>query len=291
MRRVLVLLLCALAGCQTAPPVPEPLVPKPTTTIRLFGHEIPAEAAVVQAEVLQHVSAGQPAETARAQMEACGFHCLYGGTFDKMPAIYHPVRTLPELLGGRNEKKDRLFHSLVCRIDRSEIGNWGGRYFEVKVLLPYDENGLVSAVEVPRLWSRVSRCTAFFARHPELKEPVGLPVEQARALMQAQQFVCTDVAPPSSARDRRPYLACCAYHETPLGGNIIRVRLIHDQTRTVRDVEVVQKPGDFDELLCMLPNQSDTVGEGVFKGLVFPFRLYAALVVDGLIGWIAVNGR
>jgi hypothetical protein len=51
----------------------------------------------------------------------------------------------------------------------------------------------------------------------------------------------------------------------------------------VTEAEVVQKPGPFDDLCCLLPHYSDTIAGGVVKVVLFPIRLYAALVVDGLI--------
>jgi hypothetical protein len=223
-------------------------------------------------------------------MEQAGFHCLYNGNLAKRPTVYHPCRSLPELLVGRDERKDKRFHTLVCTLLLSETGNWGQRYFSLTVLLPYDENGLVTEVEVHSSRPRDSYCAGFFARRPTLREPVGLPLEKAQALMQAQHFQCTDTRPDSRRGDSRPYLYCLAYDETPLGGKIIRAHLFYDETRTVTEVEVEQEPKQFDELLCILPNSGDTIGEGVFKGIVFPARLYAAIVVDGLLGGLAVNG-
>jgi hypothetical protein len=292
MRRIALLLLTVLAGCQGPGLAPPPPAEKPAPpTLRLFGAEVPAEPAAIQAAVLRQVPPGTEIEAARARLEACGFRCLYGGMLAKKPAKYHPTRSLPELVAGRDEAWDRLWHSLVCRVDRTEAGNWGGRYFEVKVLLPYDESGLVTAVEVPPLWPRVSRYSPCFARRADLKEPVGLPLEQARAAMEAHGFHCADRPSGSGPRDHRPCLACYHYAESPLGGGILRIHLFYDETRTVRDVEVVQQPGELDELRCMLPNEDDTLGSGVLKAAVFPVRLYAAIVVGGLAGWVAVNGR
>jgi len=124
--------------------------------------------------VRQHVSPGLPAETAHARMEECGFHCLYGGMFAKMPKAYHPNSSLPEMLIGRDARKDKRFHTLVCTLVRAETGNWGRRCFPLTVLLPYDENGLITEVEVPKNWPHDSYCAGFFTRRPDLREPVGL---------------------------------------------------------------------------------------------------------------------
>jgi hypothetical protein len=189
---------------------------------------------------------------------------------------------LPELIGGRDASKDRRFHSLICRISRNELGTWGRRYIPITVALPYDEGGSVTGVELLDLRPRPSRYADFFARRPRLREPVGLPVELSRAEMQAENFQCA-YASPDVRGGRRPYLGCYAYEESPLGGDIVRVHLYYDGSRTVTEAEVVQEPGEFDGLRCMLPNRGDSIGRGVLKAVVFPARLYAALVVDGLL--------
>jgi hypothetical protein len=120
----LFLLLCGLAGCQTGPAVMENSVTQAPPMIRLCGCDVPAESAAVQTEVLRHVVPGMPVETARTRLEEFGFHCLYAGVFDKKPVSYHPARSLPELIVGRNAHKDRLFHSLVCSSSPNEIRNW-----------------------------------------------------------------------------------------------------------------------------------------------------------------------
>jgi hypothetical protein len=290
MRRVL-LLLCGVAGCQTAPPAAEAPLAQAPPVIRLGGRELPAEAAAVRAEVLRHVAPGLPVQTARARLEELGFRCRYGGVLDKMPVSYHPTRTLPELITGRDADRDRRFHSLVCKSERSEVGNWGRRYFPVTVVLPYDEDRAVTEVEVPDFRPQVSRYAGFFARRPDLREPVGLPVEEARALLEAHKFRCSPAVAAQGARPGLPYLDCQAYIESLLGGEIVRVRLFYDydDDRTVTEAEVVQTRGEFDDLQCMLPNSSDTPAEGALKALVFPARLYAALVVGGLAASLALG--
>jgi len=284
----LFLLLCGPGGCQTAPQVIATPAPKSPPLIRLCGHEVPAEANAVQEEVLRHLAPGLPVETAQAHMEELGFHCLYGGMFKTKPVLYHPARTLPELIFGRNAKRDKHFHSLVCQLSRNEIGTWGQRHFAIILNLPYDEQGNITEVEVAHVWSMTSRYASFFAHRSEFREPIGLPVEQAQAAMEAQKFQCAQASPEGAGRVGQPYLDCYAFDETPLGGRIVRVRLFYDETRKVTEAEVVQKPGAFDELRCMLPNSSDTLAGGVLKAVVFPARLYAAVVVGGLCADLAM---
>jgi hypothetical protein len=286
--RRLLLLLCGLAGCRAQPTaVPAPAAPPPPV-IRLCGEEVPAEAAAVRAVLLRHVAPGLAVEDARTRLEGLGFRCRYAGVFDTKPASYHPTRSLPELVVGRDAAKDERFHSLVCRASPNEVGAWGRRYAPLTVLLPYDESGRVTGVEVPDVRPRASRYAAFFSGRPRLREPVGLPVEQARALLEAEKFFCAEAGPGGRGAGGRPYLDCYAYHETPLGGDIVRVHLVYDGARTVTEAEVVQEPGEFDELRCLLPNRGDTAGRAVLKAVVFPVRLYAALLVDGLLADIAL---
>jgi hypothetical protein len=147
-------------------------------------------------------------ETARTSIEELGFECLYGGAYDKKPAAYLPARSLPELLGicARDASRVKRFHSLVCTRALNEIGKWSP-YFPLTVTLPYDEEGRITEVEVTGLRPVIGPYADFFARRPELREPIGLSVEQARAVMEAHQFCCAEARPEKRADGRGPYLA------------------------------------------------------------------------------------
>jgi hypothetical protein len=252
--------------------------------VRLSGHEIPAEQLAVEAELLRHVAPGLPVKAARTSMEALGFRCRYWGVFDKKPAKYLPTRSLPEVLGicARDASRDRLFHSLVCTLSLNEIGNWSPFYFPLTVTLPYDEEGRITEVELAALKRVPSPHAGFFVRRPELREPIGLSLEQARSVMEAHKFCCTSVVPEKGVEGQRPYLDCQAYAENLLGGQIVRVHLFYDAAGRVTEAEVIQKVGEFDGLRCMLPNSSDTLASGVVKAVVLPVRLYAVMVIAGL---------
>jgi hypothetical protein len=247
-----------------------------------LGHAVPADRSAVQAEVLQHVAVGLPVEAARTGMEALGFACLYGGFSDKKPCGYLPPRTLPEVLGTDRgyAARAKRFHSLVCTTTVNGVGNWGQFYFPLTVTLPYDEGGRVTEVEVTGLLPTLSPYAAFFRRWPELREPIGLSVEQARAVMEAHQFCCAYARPAKPTGELRPYLDCYAYDERALGGDIVRVHLFYDQAGTVTEAEVIQKAGNFDGLRCMLPNRSDTPADGVVKAVLLPARLSAVLLLE-----------
>jgi len=280
----LFLLLCGVAGCQTVPAVAvNPDLPIPETVIFL-GRPVPADRSAVQAEVLRHVAPGLPVDAAHAGMEELGFTCLYGGFSDKKPCLYLPPRTLPELLGSDSGYAARAkhFHSLVCTTAVNGVGDWSQFSFPLTVTLPYDEEGKVTEVEVTEVLPTLSPYAAYFRRRPELREPIGLPVEQARAVMEANKFCCAYGRPEKQAGDRRPYLDCYAYDERLLDGDIIRVHLFYDKAGRVTEAEVIQKAGDFDWLRCLLPNPGDSLAGGVFKAVAFPVRLSADLIFMSL---------
>jgi len=279
----LFLLLCGVAGCQTAPVLVRNPDTKGPPTVRLCGHEVPAERFAVQAEILRHVAPGLPVEAARTAMEELGFACLYGGFSDKKPAGYLPAPSLPELLGicARNASQTERFHSLVCTLSLNEIGNWSC-FYPLTVTLPYDEQGRITQVQAAGLMPALSRHAAFFASRPGLREPIGLSVEQARAVMEAYRFHCAEACPEKRCDGRGPYLNCYAYDEDALGGRIVRVHLFYDPAGRVTEAELIQKVGEFDGLLCMVPNSSDTLAGGVVKAVVFPVRLAAVLMLAGL---------
>ena len=289
--RGLLLLVCGVAGCQAAPVRPPAPATKPPPTIRLCGRELPAEAAALRAEVLRHVAPGLPVEEARTRMQDLGFRCLYAGVLNKKPKSYLPTRSLPEVIGlcARDVRRDERFHSLVCTASANEVGEWGPRYFPLSVSLPYDEQGKVTRVEVAPLQPQPSPYAGFFARRPDLREPVGLPAEQARAVMEAHHFRCKNARPEGQAVTRRPYLDCYAYDEKLLGGHVVRVRLFYDPAGTVTEAEVIQRAGEFDDLRCMVPNDGDSLVAGLVKAAVLPVRLYLAIVVAGLAADLAMG--
>lgn len=117
----------------------------------------------------------------------------------------------------------------------------------------------------------------FFARRPELHEPVGLPVEEARARMAAAGFRCT--AGPGGTVD------CAAFDEWLLGGSVVRVSLHPDAAGVVREARVPDKSAWFDAERCMWPHGDESTTEAVCKRAVFPLRLgcrYALFTAWGI---------
>lgn len=285
----MLLVLGGLVGCQATPAVvTKPAVPQPSV-IWFCGHEMPADQEAIRTEVRRHVGPGLPVESARERLGQLGFYGLYAGVYKEKPVSYLPAYTLTERIFGRDPRRDKNFHSLICRASGYEIGHWNQYHYLVTVSLPYDESGLITEVEVACSPLRTGRYANFFARHPDLHEPLGLPIEQAQALMQAHKFHCAYKSPEKGSAEQRHSLNCYAYDEYVLGGIIVRVQLLYDETRTVTGIEVAEKPGDFDGLRCMLPNNSDTVAGGIVKAVVFPVRLYTVIVVAGVMANLAMG--
>ena len=280
MRPVALFFLCGLAGCQSVPHVSAPLEVVQTPLIRLCQHDVPAEETAIKEELLRYAAPGTSLELAWQRLEAMEFR-----PFGCVPKKYHRLTgNLREALTGFDEKARRNANRLIVDATCDEIGAWGQRYFPVRAVLYFDENMNVTEVEVPRLPTKGRRTDFawYFSRRPNLHEPLGMPVEQARTLLEAEGFRCQPVALDKHEKSGRPYLACRAVAETPLGGSIIRVRLFPDETGKVID-SYVRKDGDaFDEWLCMLPDQDDTIAHALLKTILFAPRLYASIVVGGL---------
>lgn len=272
----------AVSGCLSGPAITPPAPRKPPLIVRLCGAEVPATEDAVRAVVLRHVGPGWPIEMAQARMKQLGFRCLYGGMLREKPKKYLPARTLPDLVVGRDAERDKSWHSLHCTLSANEVGTWGAHYCPLTVKLPYDEAGRVTGVEVERLWQRTSPHIYFFQRRPELREPNGLPVEQAWAILRDHRFFCADNRPQGPGQGRS-FLDCHAYCESPLGGSILRIHLYYDETRTVTETEVVQEPEFWDGFQCTLPNESDTTTGAVVKTVLFPVRLCGAMVVGSFL--------
>jgi hypothetical protein len=280
MHRTVLALCCGLAGCLTAPRVVTTQGPRPVPRIRLCQHDVPVEETAIRQELLQVAVPGMPLKVARVRLEAQGFRL-----FSAMPAKYRrSPANLPELISGFDQATERRANSVQFYTNSDEVGAWGQRYFALRILVYFDENMDVTDIEVPPVPSRgqPTRFAWYFARRPDLHEPMGLSVEQARAMMEEAGFRCTPVTTDDHEKSGRPYLYCRAVAETPLGGSIVRVRLFHDDAGTVTDTRVLQDPEFCDEILCMLPDRDDKLAYAVFKTIVFPARLYASLVVGGL---------
>jgi hypothetical protein len=280
------------------------------TRIRLVDQVIPATEAAVREAVLPFVGPGMQAAVAWGRMKALGFECQTGEGFHALPQRPHPGRTLPELIGGRDPRRDQLWRTLVCSRSLPDLEAWGQRRVLVTVSIACDEQWGVTAVEAQVRFAD-DPYKGFFSRHPGLHEPTGMPLEQAGGLMRSQGFQVpeavapamtgrsdwprkrkgfqeTEAAAPGRDTGGRPCLDCRATDAGVLGGSVIRIRLYYDETRRVTNSEIL-KPGEFDVFLAVLPDRSDPPGKFLMKGALFPVRAAGTIIVGGLVASIAIG--
>jgi hypothetical protein len=279
MRPPVLILFCALAGCQSLPPGAVAPHAEPGPFIRLGGHDVAADKTAILSEVAEHVTAGLPIEAARARLEALGFRL-----FSIMPKSYRRAHGLRELVCGPDQTADENANRLLFVTSCDEIGAWGQRYFDLRLFVYFDEDLRVRRIEIFYVSASgyATRFAWYFSRRPNLREPLGLAVDDARTVMEVEGFHCRPATVKEQEKSGRPYLYCRALAETPLGGSIIRAQLFYDEAGKVTDTCVLKDEELFDGLLCMLPGDDDTPAWAVAKTIIFPIRLYAAVVVGGL---------
>jgi len=239
--------------------------------------------------LMQYVVTGMPLEAARAMLEPLGFK-----VFGAMPKAYRSAPgNVRELISGFDNEAKKNVNKVELHISCDEIGAWGQRCIPFRVLLYFDKDMKVAEIIIDRVGSmgQKPRFAWYFARRPNLREPLGMSVDEARKMMEAEGFRCKLVISDKHEKSGRPFLYCRAVAETPLGGSIIRVRLFHDEAGKVTDTHVLKEEEPFDELLCMLPDSGDTLVHAALKTVVFPVRLYAAFVVAGLQANMAMAGH
>jgi hypothetical protein len=116
------------------------------------------------------------------------------------------------------------------------------------------------------------RCHAIFAARPELQDPVGLSVAEARARMETAEFRCSCCDGDSGSRGR-PYLYCWRRVENPIGGYVLRVRLYPDEAGVVCDSEILRGDRWFEAERCMLPAAEDSPEWFALRAALFPVRV------------------
>ncbi|OAI39143.1 hypothetical protein AYO40_06025 [Planctomycetaceae bacterium SCGC AG-212-D15] len=267
-------LCCLLLGCGSVPRNPAPEIPV-REEIRLFDHEVAARSDAIEREVLDHVPPRIPADNAKAVLKANGFVCQNSNWFSE-PSL--PSEVIGNMVrrgryGATDTKERKSGLRAVACTNRKDVhgsscvqSSWGREYETVLVLLHVDKAEIVQTVDVYAHRSR-HPCCDFFQKHPDLREPVGIPLDQALANMQANGFQCKPVD-----GDGCPYTLCEAYSEWALGGTVIRVKLLTDQAGFVRDSEILRTGEMFDGERCMLPNPDDSRAQAWCKGAVFPLR-------------------
>jgi hypothetical protein len=274
--RFTILLGCAiLSGCQTIPVgwAPTPPPPPQSPTINLFEKIVPDRDAIKQI-VLRHIPPGTPMEQAQAILEHQEFTChpytmanLFFGSRNLIP----PGVRLPSDVQKRLfQERDR--HPIYCHAARHELEDWHLKSFAVLVVLIPDDEHRLRDVEIglaPRRHTNV----AFFQQRPDLHEPLGLPIEAARARMTAAGFRCSDVLTGKPGQEPRSCMDCEAFNEWLLGGDIVRVRLYLDEAGLVCESKVLDEVNPFDAERCMWLHGDESAAQAVGKAALYPVRL------------------
>jgi hypothetical protein len=252
---------------------PAPAKPRPTVT--LF-EECEPNAEALRRVVLRHLPPGTPIDQARSALEGQGFSCRADDT--KPLLLLNTVELIPREVYVSFAVRERLRRVKDCRpvycvATLRGAQEWHLHSYRVLVVLVPDVAQTVQDVEVGVGPLSQSSSEAFVEARPGLHEPVGMPVEEARARMAAAGFRCSGVEPGGADGDPRPHVRCEAYNENPLWGNIVRVSLYPDEAGVVREVKLLPDGGVADTVRCMLPHDDDTPAWAVCKTALFPVRV------------------
>jgi hypothetical protein len=220
--------LISLAGCLLSPVPPTPLPAPAVETVRLFGKELVPTEAAVRDEVLRLIAPGMPMDQAAALLQA---HGLAPRSY---PLAGIPSEFLP-LFAKACQAKNPF--ALQCFVFPAVLGEWGRRFVAVRVVVTPDSADAVKDINVLVCGPCADRWNSFFEPRPALQEPVGLPVAEAQARMEAAGFRCCLVG--AGARGL-PHLYCQALAEqTPR--QALAIRLFYDEAGVVRDTEIVRQ--------------------------------------------------
>jgi hypothetical protein len=247
-----------------------------------------ADRDAIKQTVLRHIPPGTPLEQAQALLEQQEFTChpaskanlLLGSSDPIPPGVYLPGDVRKRLFQERNR------HPIYCSTTRHELEEWHLKSFTVLVVLIPDEAQRLRDVEIglARKWHPN---TTFFQQRPDLHEPLGLPIEAAKARMTAAGFRCSDVQTGKTGRDPPSCIHCEAFDEWLLGGSIVRVRLYLDESGRVCESKVLDEGSLFDAERCMGLHGDESTAQAVGKAVVYPVRLgcrYALITVGLTVG-------
>jgi hypothetical protein len=244
------------------------IVHGPLPLIRLFGKAVPADEWLLRDEVLRVVAPGMPMDQAVAALKGQGLEAAFGlfngPGFEFQTALTNCCRLPRWRMTRRGEE---------CYLAPAEdVNAWGRVYWKVMVILVPDSAHLVKDVEVLVSLPVGDRCHAIFAARPELQDPVGLPLADVKARMEAAEFRCSLCDGDAQSRGR-PYLLCWRRVEKALGGYVLRVRLYPDEAGVVRDSEILRGDRWFEAERCMLPAAEDSPEWYALRAALFPARV------------------
>jgi hypothetical protein len=272
----------AAAGCMPNFRVPTPEGLHGTEAVRLFQAETPTNPDSLRQVIVAHVPPGTPVAQAEQTLEAQGFTCRRYTAWNTLfttqtvlpPGIYLSGETLDRL------RRERANQPLCCMAYRDAVGYWGKGSAQILVLLFPDAAQRVQDVEVHTGSWEGHPYQDSFVKRPGLREPVGLPIATARALLEAAGFRCVSPAGGDKDAAGRSFLLFRACDEFLLGGFLVRVRVYPDEAGIVRETDVLRDFEWFEGEQSMLPGPDDSPGLAVWKGAVYPVRLatrYAAI--------------
>jgi hypothetical protein len=274
-RAVLVLVGCccaALPGCQSTPVQTATPPPPPPHTIALFSEIEPKRDAIKEA-VLRRLPPGTPMVEAQQVLQAQGFTWR---PYNEITQFFTPSQLVPNGVALRPEayrsiQAARQDGPVYCRATLPDLAEWHPNTYVVLLVLIPDEAQSLRDVEVG-IRPEWNLQAGYFKRHSDLREPIGLTVEAARAQMEAAGFRCTAVVPKPDAKDARSHLLCETFDENIIGGQIVRVRLFPDAMGVIRETDVQNRDELFDAERCMLPHGDESVGVAICRSVLFPVR-------------------
>jgi predicted nucleotidyltransferase len=276
MTRISLFLCCALlAGCQTIPTSWAPTPPPAPHTILLF-EETPPKCDAIKQTVLRHIPPGTPIEQAQAILEQHEFTCRPYSKPSFFLATSDPP--VPRGIYVPNDVHKRLFQErerqpVYCQATLHEVEEWHLQSYTVLVVLIRDDANRLRDVEVGVSFQKRHENFAFFQLRPDLHEPLGLPIEAARARMTAAGFRCSELEADRAGPDPRPHVHCEAFNEWLLGGQIVRVHLYPDEAGVIRESKVLEKASLFDPERSMWLHGDESTAEALAKGALYPVRL------------------
>jgi hypothetical protein len=254
---------------------------KPVPLIRLLGTELPSDNGVIREALLRVIPPDSPRERAEALLRADG---LEGTTLGETGELGFTTQYKKQRPG--DPLPDKVFGAR-----RPVFHEWGKNARAVVVFLIPGSGDTVKDVKVEGgygSWFEHEDTQHFFTAHPDLAEPVGLPVAEAEARMRAAGFCCTHESGDQRGGRGQEHLLCEARDDRILLGSMVRVRLFYDQTGVIRDSAFVREGRWFDAERAMLPSADDSVGEYAYRAALFPARvtarysLFATLIVVGV---------
>jgi hypothetical protein len=262
-----------LVGCQGVPvQLALPPNPKPQPAIVLFEEIEPNREAVKQA-VLRHLPPGTPVERAQAMLQEQGFTCR---EYNSWTWFFNQCQLIPPEVHLTSTEQHRIYEQraqkpVFCQANLKANGEWHLTAYRVLVVLIPDGAGALHDVEVGIGQLRHMNAE-FFKQRPELHDPVGLPIEEARTRLVDAGFYCMGIAQ-RAEKDDRPFMLLVAFDEGLLGGQVVRVHLYSDAAGVVRETEVLAESGAFDAEWCMLPHGDESPTWLVCKAALFPTRV------------------